>query len=600
MSKIKSTHDNLERIGMIGSPSSTTELTLDILQSAVNKKLVGELATFKFLQENMDHYAIGQITEVELRNVWLEGASMRSIARQKGTVNPVSEQQDTHIGQMTVSAVFSEESDGFEQSLLGTVPATGTYIKIADDELLQTLLEKQKQQIFYLGNVYGSKPLLPMTFRHFGRGESGAGEAYHIGLFGKTGSGKSTLAKMILAAYMRFSELGILILDPQGEFSKDFKQQSDKENFQIPLYDIAIKNKGKNKVGVMSIKNLILDTWDLFEEILNESPFFEKLTIPKGYENYRIACEILRDELKKKDIALPDLWKRETFDLVFSILLDEDYKKSLEEDRRSRKKVMSVQQIIYKGEKQRERFDDALNSANRDEFYNDYWSPIANLFKDENNESTQSNKRRTIGKALWWLLSNKSILVLDLSNEQADGIFWNERIQAMVIKRLLDSLLYLGGEKYKTNEYLNTLVVIDEAHRLAKRETVNDDVEKSVKNILIKASRETRKYGLGWMFISQTLASLDKEIINQLRISFFGFGLSMGMEFQSLKELAGGDANALKLYQSFRDPHSTLNPSNKQYSFMTIGPVSPLSFAGTPLFLTAFNRIQTFIEKNNL
>jgi len=32
-------------------------------------------------------------------------------------------------------------------------------------------------------------------------GREGAGEAYHIGIFGKTGSGKSVLAKMILVAY---------------------------------------------------------------------------------------------------------------------------------------------------------------------------------------------------------------------------------------------------------------------------------------------------------------------------------------------------------------------------------------------------------------
>jgi len=33
---------NSERIGTIGSPSSTSELSLDILGTAVGKKLVGE------------------------------------------------------------------------------------------------------------------------------------------------------------------------------------------------------------------------------------------------------------------------------------------------------------------------------------------------------------------------------------------------------------------------------------------------------------------------------------------------------------------------------------------------------------------------------
>lgn len=40
--------DKAERIGVIGSPSSTSELALDILARAVSKKLVGELALFRY------------------------------------------------------------------------------------------------------------------------------------------------------------------------------------------------------------------------------------------------------------------------------------------------------------------------------------------------------------------------------------------------------------------------------------------------------------------------------------------------------------------------------------------------------------------------
>ncbi|MHC4477562.1 MAG: ATPase, partial [Planctomycetota bacterium] len=97
-----------ERIGTIGSPSSTAELSLDILGTAVGKKLVGELALFGFPQDGKPHYALGQITEVELKNIWLEDPTMRSLARQRGQVNPVSGLQDTHLGDMTTSAVFSD------------------------------------------------------------------------------------------------------------------------------------------------------------------------------------------------------------------------------------------------------------------------------------------------------------------------------------------------------------------------------------------------------------------------------------------------------------------------------------------------------------
>ncbi len=98
--------DATERFGVVGSPSSTAQLALDILGAAVGRKLVGELALFRFTQDSAPHYAMGQITEVELRNVWHEDPTMRSLIRQRGRVDAVSGRQDTHLGQMVISAVF--------------------------------------------------------------------------------------------------------------------------------------------------------------------------------------------------------------------------------------------------------------------------------------------------------------------------------------------------------------------------------------------------------------------------------------------------------------------------------------------------------------
>jgi hypothetical protein len=54
------------------------------------------------------------------------------------------------------------------------------------------------------------------------------------------------------------------------------------------------------------------------------------------------------------------------------------------------------------------------------------------------------------------------------------------------------------------------------------------------------------------------------------------------------------------LYRLFRDPHSSFDPTSRVYSFMTVGPVSPLSFAGTPLFFNAFTDVQEFLTANGL
>lgn len=106
-----------------------------------------------------------------------------------------------------------------------------------------------------------------------------------------------------------------------------------------------------------------------------------------------------------------------------------------------------------------------------------------------------------------------------------------------------------------------------------------------VKRTLIDSVKTTRKYGLGWMFVSQTLSGVDQEILNQLRIYLVGFGLGWGGEYRALRELIGGNDEAIRLYQSLRDPQSSI--SDPAYPFMALGPVSPLSFSGTPLFLNA-------------
>ena len=126
-----------------------------------------------------------------------------------------------------------------------------------------------------------------------------------------------------------------------------------------------------------------------------------------------------------------------------------------------------------------------------------------------------------------------------------------------------------------------------------------DDESRMLRSELKRAVRETRKYGIGWMFISQTMQGLDTEILMQLRSMFFGYGLSFGLEFRRLQELAGGDHEAMNLYRSFRDPQSAMNPESKQFPFMAIGPVSPMPFAGQPMFFSAFNG-SDFTARNEL
>jgi len=570
-----------ERIGTMGSPSSTSELSLDILGTAAGKKLLGELAIFRFPQDGKLHYALGQITEVQLRNIWLEDPTIRSLTRQRGQVNPVSGQQDTHLGEMTVSAVFSDEGDRFEPSILGTVPATGTFIHLASDPILDTLLQRYRDEIFYLGHVYGSTPKLPLWFKHFGIGLHGAGEAYHLGIFGKTGSGKSVLAKMVLLAYARYPDMAIFVIDPQGEFSKDARGQLSIGGFPLELSK-ALSQLNK-EVVIKSVRELVLDRWDLFVEILCESKFFELTSIAHP-NNRRMAAEEIERGLSGK-IKLIDLYKEDSFDEAWKILGNDKSQKRFYPSEGPRKRFQSIYE------------DYSSDTEKLSKLYSTIWKPVCELFR-ERGGAVKVNS--LIYKTFDTQSAKRPVVIIDLSREMATDLFWNDTIQSLIIKRLLDGLTYLAEGAYRKNQFLNTLVILDEAHRLAPRERLENEAQERVRSSLMDAVRTTRKYGLGWMFISQSLSSLHKEIIGQLRIFFFGFGLALGSEFFSLKELVGGDPNALKLYQSFRDPHSSFDIESRQYAFMTVGPVSPLSFAGTPLFFTAFNSPEEFLRMNNL
>ncbi len=575
---------NSSILGTIGSPSSTIELALDVIESSVTRQLVGELAIFKYLQDSKNHYAIGQIIEIALKNFLLEDPTIKSVARKRGSVNPISGIQDVHIGRLLCSAIFTSSENLVEPSLLGTVPPTGTYVYQVNDNILSTILEKQKDNLFYLGNSYGSKTKLPMWFKHFDYGENGAGEAYHLGIFGITGSGKSTLAKMILTAYSKYSQMGLLVLDPVGEFSKSFTNDYiNNTNKEYQNYDSHLNMKKllsslNKEVQTINVRNLILDRWTLFEEILLQSQFFHQLTINGA--NRRYAIDALIPKLKNK-ITLTRLIKRESFDLFINELRKEE-----------------IQILIFSTPEPRKRLNNlvsSLDQKNLDDLYSQFWTPICSLFEDRRDAITIDS---LLEKFSWKL---KPLIVVDLSEQTAHKMqlkYWNETIQSLILKRLLGGLVRLGERTWQKNTSLNTLVVLDEAHRYARKDEFVDSNLEQLRTTLLDAVRTTRKYGLGWLFISTSLSSIHRDILQQLRIIFFGFGLSLGSDLITLREIVS-DEKAIDLYRTFTDPASSFNTKTRKYSFMTQGPVSPLSFSGSPFFFNAF-RSEVFIKENNL
>ncbi|MGI0060821.1 MAG: ATP-binding protein [Nitrosotalea sp.] len=586
--------DKAEDIGVVGSPSSTSHLKVDILGRAADKRLVGSMVVMKYTQDGRPNYALGQITEVNLYNPFVMDPTMRSIIRQRGSVEPITERQDTHNADMLISAVFEENGGGLDPSSFSTVPSTGSRIKMINQNIVDRLVLPYSQEVSHIGKIFGTDILLPSLFRHFGiEQEGGLGEAMHIGVFGKSGSGKSFLAKMILTSYMRHKQMTLLVVDPQGEFSK-MKNDSAVMNF--------VENKLGRKIEFYDLSKLVLlPDVELFKQILVKAQFLKDLGI-KNMDNQIDGAEQIAKILNHEwghaalgstitgRVNIWDAHKKEVFDYVWERLMHTTI--------RNGQPIPVVIERIYSTPSYRDKvFGDMHDITRNPERLNavyQKWKKIVSLFGREGMGA--KDNLSVILKAIGQRGEGR-IIIINLSEAVVpDYLFWNDDIKKISINQILQRIADVAKEQYVAGGALNSLVVLDEAHEFAPRERTEEKEIVELRGTLTTAVRETRKYNLGWMFISQTLSSLDRRIIEQLRMYFIGYGLAYGIELNGVKELLAGNDSAISLYQQFKDPKSSY--TKPQYSFMCIGPSSPMSFSQIPLFLNSLNYPKEFLEVN--
>jgi len=147
--------------------------------------------------------------------------------------------------------------------------------------------------------------------------------------------------------------------------------------------------------------------------------------------------------------------------------------------------------------------------------------------------------------------------------------------------------------------------MLDEAHRFANREgSIGEKLSdfgdsKSIVALLRQYVRETRKFGIGWMFVTTSLADMDESIVNQTGVRVFGHGLNIGNELERLKQCVT-DQTDVNFYLAFPHPLNALEEEHRRYSFMITGPCSPFSDTSSPIFLTAFTTSEEFKEANRL
>ena len=576
MSESKSINQLLEAdqksVGAVGSPSDTFEATVDILEISEESKLLGELVCFSVKEGDGEVLVLGQITEVKTENRWHQEPSFKGIIKRHGFLPNLSNVADNRIAKINVQSSFqmpsgSVKNHGYVAHKLANSPSTGVPVKKVSNEIMNKLVEKHSNLVS-LGTAYGTDVDVPFWFRHFGRPDQGGdGDAYHIGVFGRTGSGKTTTAANMILGYARNSEhMSILILDPQEQFYED--------NNVLPegKFEQKIKSHGMDyKKYKVPEKVVLPNDASLFSELLLDYDFIRKAFRLHTQEKRELMAESIQEYLTGRMNKPAFKIGSDPRELLNSMIA-----RFQAEDR-------YTENVYAKGQylnKLKDRINGMAN-GNIDSDANTKWNEICTFFQEKNGKVQLKDIVEKV------VCKPKNVIVLNISGRNTAGHM--ESLQTRFIKIIEDAIKEKGAELYSKGNQANCLIVLDEAHRFINTYTYEEEIKKLTSSI-IDAVRTTRKYGIGYMFITQTIESLHEEIRRQIRIFSFGYGLTSGSEFRKIKDIINDDAGA-KFYRSFIDPSS-----NRKYPFMFYGPISPLSFTGAPLFLEMKGEISNFPE----
>ncbi len=576
--------DNI--VGIVGSPSTTNGITVDILGAATSKPLYGQLVYLQHpLENNKVLVALGTITEIKTINRWHEDPNMRGVLKMHGNLPHLSEVGDIRTAEILIQATYTVDNNSTSRNepiedgaSLSMSPTTGSPVIKVTNNFLQDLLRRHTKEITYLGHIYRSDVRLPFIIQHFGlREEGGAGQAYHTGIFGMSGSGKSVLTAYLIAAQLRHPKMSVFIIDPQGQFTSE-------EGLPFSLKEWA-ERLGRTVRAYSIVKDLQLPKdAPLLTDLLGLTNFFRDILVLKNPENRKTAIVEFQNAIKnvgnwQKDSAV-DVLKQTFKNLLENGAIERIY---ATQDPQNRLKSC-IQDIL---DNKNGMFDYTLR----------VFQPIHSLF-------TRYNSQRERRTPLVNIFHNtflpdvpvRPFTIIDLSDIDYDSNLDNVTVvKAKILQRICSVLERMAGEMYKKGGLLNTLVVFDEAHRFASQFSENEEVD-YLSHKLVDYVRTTRKYGLGWTFITQSISSLRREIFDQLRIRCFGYGLTSGAELTRLRELIG-DSTTIDLYRSFVDPDAA---QSSQYPFMVTGPASPLSFTGMPVFLSVYTDFNTFCADNGI
>jgi hypothetical protein len=534
---------------------------------------------------------IGTVTEVTTRNRWHEDSNFRGAAGADGSIEGFSgDYGDTRTAQIRLQAAWRKNGEDEEWRPSGPSlrmsPATGQPVQLIDDTIIAELTAGEKD-LHYAGYLGGTENVpLPLSLPDF----AGNAGAWHAGIYGQSGSGKTQMTSYLLANQMRHPNLGVIIVDPQGQWAAE-------EGMAFSVQGFAQELGREVKVRRISDHLQLSKDANLLTILLGKTRFLPEVT-KMSEETQSLVLDEIAKVVKDTD-DWTEISAAQLMRIIFTELIDPN------------QKYMSR---IYADETRQERLRDAINdileSDKRTKEILRYFSPIHNLFQSTNPVGGTRHSLWHEISAVFDRAPNvpAPMLILDMSSKAPPGlddadamaaavayeVLENDSVKAAILRNLFSTLKRASEAQFRDGVNLNTLVVLDEAWRYAPNPKATEDKEiADLSRELAGYARDTRKFGIGWLYISQSTRSVNLAIWDQMSVRVFGFGLSGG-DLDKISEIID-DRSSLRLYRAFGNPRST-----GKFPFLLTGPVSPLSANATPIVVNAYTDFDEFRSNNNI
>lgn len=574
-------------IAVTSSPSTPSTVSFDVLDGHAHSPILGSMVQFEIPvlrgRGEMDNLtAIGQVTSCEMRNRWHEDPAMKGYLKVKGSLPELTDRGDIFTGRIQIIGVYSPvvAPDGtirYRKEKSPPLVGTGLPVRIIREDLVEGIMadETGYGYLGYFANAEGVKA--PVMVRHFGDfDEGGSAEGYMGGVFGPSGSGKSVVAANLIALWASNPQMGIMILDPASEFSGNaFGRGSD---FRFDFHRFLSRTSGGRfspEKSCVNLGDLQLEGADMFVRTLQEQGFFRRMGISSQKMSDVMDCiEVFLGDLSRKKRWKPSM----TWDECAA--LETDYSAGGEKTGTlDFPEALCNEASIAFAAKSRDEMCEKFTLEvwrNMDEL-SSIWDEVAAFFSERD---SSGKPRKNMRQMIRECMQDGAIYIVDLNPERMDIKGNSEAMKLYLVNFAVKKLREYAHKFYSAREKTNCLIVIDEAGRVIPQYTEND-TKRSICSQISDSVKEMRKMRCGFLFITQTISEIVKDIYRNLHFRIYGVGLGIGSDSEHFREKEGDEA--LDLYRELPDPRLS-----GVFSFMVAGTLLTLGSTGRPMFIQGF------------